>query len=53
MHGKTLAPPFISGPTSPIPNDGGVDFQIDFDFIDHRLLIEVSDGRSESLPLER
>src|SRR5207248_5813831 len=38
--------------TSPIPNDGGVDFQIDFDFIDHRLRIEVSDGRSESLPLE-
>jgi Family of unknown function (DUF5996) len=38
--------------TSPIPNDGGVDFQIDFDFMDHRLLIEVSDGRSKSLPLE-
>ena len=38
--------------TSPIPYNGGVDFQIDFDFVDHRLLVEVSDGRSESLPLE-
>ncbi len=38
--------------TSPIPHDSGVGFQIDFDFIDHRLRIEVSDGRSETLPLE-
>jgi hypothetical protein len=38
--------------TSPIPYDGGRNFQIDFDFIDHYLRIEVSDGRSESLPLE-
>ena len=29
--------------TSPIP-DGARTFQIDFDFIDHRLLIETSDG---------
>src|SRR5215468_8144307 len=38
--------------TSPIPYDGGLDFQIDFDFIDHCLRLEVSDGRSEKLPLE-
>jgi uncharacterized protein DUF5996 len=25
--------------TSPIPNDGGVEFQIDLDFSDHRLFI--------------
>ena len=37
--------------TSPIPHESGRCFQIDFDFIDHRLLIEVSDGRTESLPL--
>jgi hypothetical protein len=38
--------------TSPIPHESGVSFQIDFDFIDHRLRIETSDGRSENLPLE-
>jgi uncharacterized protein DUF5996 len=38
--------------TSPIPYDGRRNFQIDFDFIDHCLRIEASDGRSESLPLE-
>jgi len=38
--------------TSPIPYDGALDFQIDFDFVDHCLGIEVSDGRSEKLPLE-
>jgi Family of unknown function (DUF5996) len=38
--------------TSPIPHEGGPSFQIDFDFIDHRLRIEVSDGRSVSVPLE-
>jgi hypothetical protein len=37
--------------TSPIPHESRRCFQIDFDFIDHRLLIEVSDGRTESLPL--
>src|SRR5580693_8446952 len=37
--------------TSPIPHESGVSFQLDFDFIDHGLRIEVSDGRSETLPL--
>jgi hypothetical protein len=37
--------------TSPIPHESGCCFQIDFDFIDHRLLIEVNDGRTENLPL--
>jgi hypothetical protein len=37
--------------TSPMPHESGRCFQVDFDFIDHRLLIEVSDGRTESLPL--
>jgi hypothetical protein len=36
--------------TSPIPR-GARTFQIDFDFIDHRLGIAVSDGRGDSLPL--
>lgn len=36
--------------TSPIP-DGRRQFQIDFDFIDHRLLLSVSDGERRSLPL--
>jgi hypothetical protein len=37
--------------TSPIPHDHRI-FQIDFDFIDHALVIEVSDGRSARVPLE-
>jgi hypothetical protein len=37
--------------TSPIP-DGGRSFQIDFDFVDHRLLIATSDGAMESFPLQ-
>src|SRR5437899_5881803 len=37
--------------TSPIPHESGRSFQIDFDFIDHRLLILVSDGRLQSLEL--
>jgi hypothetical protein len=37
--------------TSPIPYDTRT-FQIDFDFIDHRLLLLTSDGTSESLPLQ-
>jgi len=37
--------------TSPIPHESGSSFQIDFDFIDHRLIIAVSDGRVETLPL--
>ena len=36
--------------TSPIP-DGERQFQIDFDFIDHRLLLTVSDGGRRSLAL--
>jgi Family of unknown function (DUF5996) len=36
--------------TSPIPY-GSHAFQIDFDFTDHRLLIQTSDGRTESLQL--
>jgi hypothetical protein len=37
--------------TSPIPF-GTRTFQIDFDFIDHRLTIQTSDGASESLLLQ-
>jgi hypothetical protein len=36
--------------TSAMPRDGRI-FQIDFDFIDHQLCIEVSDGRRDSLAL--
>src|SRR5262245_64017548 len=36
--------------TSPIPN-GWKTFQIDFDFIDHALIIEVSDGGVSRLTL--
>ncbi|HKC62630.1 MAG TPA: DUF5996 family protein [Pyrinomonadaceae bacterium] len=36
--------------TSPIPYDART-FEIDFDFIDHRLLITSSDGASETIPL--
>jgi len=36
--------------TSPMPY-GGRTFQIDFDFIDHTLRIDTSDGRRESVPL--
>jgi hypothetical protein len=37
--------------TSPIPY-GGRTFEIDFDFVDHRLPIRVSDGQTKSLALE-
>ena len=37
--------------TSPIPHSGRT-FSIDFDFIDHRLAIQASDGRSRAFPLE-
>jgi hypothetical protein len=37
--------------TSPIPY-GARTFQIDFDFIDHRIVIQTSDGTTESFPLE-
>ena len=36
--------------TSAMPH-GARNFQIDFDFIDHQLRIEASDGRSDSIPL--
>lgn len=36
--------------TSPMPH-GARTFQIDFDFIDHQLRIDVSDGGRDSLPL--
>src|SRR6266481_2536222 len=36
--------------TSPIPH-GARTFEVDFDFVDHRLLVRTSDGRTESLPL--
>src|SRR2546426_12255131 len=32
--------------TSPIPH-GKRTFEVDFDFVDHRLLVRTSDGRSE------
>lgn len=37
--------------TSPIPHDD-CSFQIDFDFIDHRLTVAASDGRRGVVPLE-
>jgi uncharacterized protein DUF5996 len=37
--------------TSPMP-DGARTFQIDFDFLAHRLTIETSDGAADSLALE-
>jgi hypothetical protein len=36
--------------TSPIPYGGRI-FQIDFDFIDHELRIQTSDGAAHSFPL--
>jgi hypothetical protein len=37
--------------TSPIPH-GDRRFQIDFDFLDHQLLVSTSDGKSRTIPLE-
>src|SRR5437763_7126943 len=39
--------------TSPIPSHKGVDsiFEVDFDFIDHNLLIFTSDKTTKALPL--
>jgi uncharacterized protein DUF5996 len=37
--------------TSPIPH-GERTFEVDFDFVEHRLLVRTSDGRAGSLPLE-
>ena len=36
--------------TSPIPH-GERTFEVDFDFVDHLLLVRTSDGRTDSLPL--
>src|SRR6188768_3668303 len=36
--------------TSPMPYGGG-SFQVDFDFIDHRLRIDLSDGRRDDFAL--
>jgi hypothetical protein len=36
--------------TSPIPYHGRT-FEVDFDFIDHNLLIQTSDGTSKTMPL--
>ena len=36
--------------TSPIPYQGRT-FEVDFDFIDHNLLIQTSDGTSKTMPL--
>lgn len=37
--------------TSPVPY-GTRTFQIDFDFVDHQLTVQLSDGRTRDLPLE-
>jgi hypothetical protein len=37
--------------SSPIPHDE-LTFEVDFDFVDHRLLLRTSDGRTETLALE-
>jgi hypothetical protein len=37
--------------TSPMPFDDRT-FEVDFDLLDHRLLVRTSDGRNASLPLE-
>jgi len=36
--------------TSPIPH-GDRTFEVDFDFVDHQLLVRTSDGKTETLPL--
>src|SRR5207249_816718 len=37
--------------TSPMPHDHGRSFEIEFDFIDHRLRIDTSDGKTDSFAL--
>lgn len=37
--------------TSPMPDGAGGALQIDFDFLDHRLAVALSDGRRETMPL--
>ncbi len=38
--------------TSPMPDGRGGAVQIDFDFLDHALVIATSDGRRETMPLD-
>ena len=38
--------------TSPVPDGKGGALQIDFDFLDHALVIEAGDGRRETMPLD-
>jgi len=37
--------------TSPVPY-GSSTFEIDFDFVDHQLIVQVSDGRAARIPLQ-
>jgi hypothetical protein len=37
--------------TSPVPS-GGRTFEVDFDFIDHGLIVRTSDGATRTMPLE-
>lgn len=37
--------------TSPMPAEGRL-FEIDFDFVDHQLIVRTSDGRTGRMPLE-
>lgn len=37
--------------TSPIPYEGGI-FEIEFDFLEHRLVIRTNSGSSKAIPLE-
>src|SRR5579863_1953805 len=46
----TLYPTVRGLTTSPMPY-GGRALQIDFDFIDHALLLETSDGARQTVPL--
>ena len=49
--GDTLYVTAFGLTTSPIPS-GNRNFQIDFDFIGHRLLIETGEGRTAEMPLQ-
>src|SRR5256714_7885072 len=39
--------------TRRLHSPGGMTFQIDFDFVDHQLVVKASGGEGESLPLPR
>ncbi|MGH7722139.1 MAG: DUF5996 family protein [Candidatus Dormibacteria bacterium] len=41
----------VRGLTTRRMHSGGTTFQIDFDFVDHALLVRTMDGRAESFPL--